>query len=349
MPALSDAQLKKDLAQEQFGALYMLYGEEKHMLKLAAKKLMKKAVDGQVPDFNFHEFSNDTSVDAISDAAEALPMMAQRKCVAVSDFNVEDKNAVELGKLYELLENPSPSTVLVFYYPTLEFSVKKSAKWKKLLKAAENKGFSVEYPLRTAAELNKILVQDAGKQGCSLSKQNAGLMIEYAGADLKTLLSENAKLCAFANGGEITRNMIEDMVTKTTETTAFLLAAALVSGEYEKAYACIDQLFYQREEPVMILSALSASYVDLYRVKVALQSGKPATAPAQYGEYKGREFRLGKAERSLRGVSLTSLRSSIDILLQTDAALKGSRADPRILLDSMVAKLLLAAKEEKAQ
>lgn len=346
MPAISDAQLKKDLSQENFGPLYLLYGEEKHVLKLAAKRLMKKAVDGQFPDFNFNEFTHEASVDAISDAAEALPMMAGRKCVAVSDFNVEEKNAVELGKLYELLENPPPATVLIFYYPTLEFEAKKSAKWKKLIKTAEARGFSLEYPLRTAAELNKILIQDAQKQGSVLSKQNAARIIEYAGADLKTLLSENAKLCAFSDGGEITREMVEDMVTKTMETTSFILAAALVSGEYEKAYACIDQLFYQREEPVMILSALSASYVDLYRVKAALQSGKPATAPAQYGAYKGREFRLSKAERSLRGVSLAALRKSIEILLQTDTALKSSKADARILLDSMVARLLLAAKGE---
>lgn len=346
MPAINDAQLKKDLAQESFKSLYVFYGAEKHVLKRAAKRLMKKAVDNQFPDFNFHEFTNDTPVDQIADAAEALPMMALRKCVTVSDYNVEEKNAVEAGKLYELMENPPPSTVLVFYYPTLEFDGKKAAKWKKLLKAAEQTGYSIEYPLRTPAELNKILIHDAEKAGCALSRQNAARIIDYAGTDLKTLLSENAKLCAFADGGEITLEMVESMVVKTTETTAFILAASLVAGDYEKAYACIDQLFYQREEPVMILSALSASYVDLYRVKAALQSGKPAAAPAQYGEYKGREFRLSKAERSLRGISLAALRKSIAILLETDVALKSSKVGARILLDAMVAKLLLAAKGE---
>ncbi len=83
--------------------------------------------------------------------------------------------------------------------------------------------------------------------------------------------------------------MVEELVPKSTETTVFLLAGALVAGDYEKAYTLLDVLFYQREEPIAILGALATSYVDMYRVRAALESGgipigtPPSTATTRAG------------------------------------------------------------------
>ena len=107
----------------------------------------------------------------------------------------------------------------------------------------------------------------------------------------------------------------------------------------------LDALFQQGEDPIAILGALSSVYVDMYRVKAALESGLPATAPAEYGDYKGREFRLRNGERNARGVPLPVLGESLSLLLQADLALKGSKLSPRTVLDQLIARLLLAAKE----
>ena len=56
--------------------------------------------------------------------------MAERKCVTVSDLNVEAMNTAELDKLYELLDTIPETTVLILYLPTLEIDPKKSAKWR---------------------------------------------------------------------------------------------------------------------------------------------------------------------------------------------------------------------------
>ena len=141
--------------------------------------------------------------------------------------------------------------------------------------------------------------------------------------------------------------MVEDMVPKSTETTVFLLANALVAGDYEKAYGLLDVLFYQNEEPIAILGALGASYVDMYRVRAALESGHPYQDAAQYGDYKGRDFRLRNAQKNVRSISQGVLRQSLHLLLEADLALKGSRLEARIILDELIAKLLLAAQEDR--
>ncbi len=360
MPDISEAELKKQLAAGIFHPLYVVAGEEKYLVKQAAGRLVKRAGGQTFPEFNLNEFRGEASIDAISDAAQALPLFAEHKCVSVADLNVEERDAVETGKLMELLESVPDTTSLVFWYPTLDFSEKKSAKWRNFLKKARDAGMVVFCGRRSAQDLQKLLLRQAEKAGCTLSRKNAAQILEYAGQDVTRLLQEMEKLCAFALGQslssgpqtgspEITSQMIEDLVPKTTETTVFLMSDALVAGNYERAYSLLDSLLYQEEEPIAILGALSSAYVDMYRVKTALESGQPASAAKSYGDYNRKEFRLRNAERNARGMAPETLRKSLELLLEADMALKGSRLDGRIVLEELVAKLLLAAKGEKAR
>lgn len=347
MPALEENKLREHLASGDLSSLYVVYGEEKYLVKRVAGRIMKRAAGEAFPEFNRNEFTNSATVDEISDAVEALPFFAEHKCVSVADFDLDEKGGAEGEKVFQLLENLPETTTLVFWYPTLEWEGKSSAKWKKFLKAAEKSGFTLCCRRRDAADLKRLLRKEAEKNGCILSQENAGRMIEYAGNDLKALLNEIVKLCAYAGTGEITREMIEELVSKTTETTVFLMANALIAGNYEKAYLLLDTLFYQNEEPVAILAALSSLYVDMYRVKAALGSGLTSGAPGSYGEYKGKEFRLRNAEKNGRGLPPKVLRESLFLLLETDLKLKGSRLDARIVLEELVAKLLVMAKNGK--
>ncbi len=350
MPEMEEGDLKRQLASGELYSLYLVGGEEKYLVKRAAGRLIKKAGGDAFPEFNSQEFDGESAVDGIADAVEALPFFAEHKCVSVSDFDVEEKDAGELNKLYEMLDGVPDTTTLVFWYPTLDFDGKKSAKWRKFLKTCQEKGGVLLCGRRSVQDLQKLLLREAEKNGVLLSRQDAGRIVEYAGQDVTQLLSEMEKLCAFALGnareGEnarITRESIEELVPKTTETTVFLMANALVAGNYEKAYSLLDALFYQNEEPVAILGALAASYVDMARVRTALESGKPASAAREYGDYKGKEFRLRSGERNARSMKPETLRKSLELLLETDMALKGSRIDGRIALEELIAKLLLAA------
>ena len=190
--------------------------------------------------------------------------------------------------------------MLVFFLPTLEIDVKKSAKWRNFIKKVDAAGCSICYARRSESDLEKFLCREARKRGCTLSRALAGRILRYTGSDLNALTNEIQKLCAFAGGGEITGDQIEEIVTKNMETTVFLLSNALVRGDYSKAYTLLDLLISQGEKPITILSVLSGAYIDMYRVRAAIESGKTSRAPAEYGDYKGRDFRLKYAERDMR-------------------------------------------------
>ncbi|MCF2651778.1 DNA polymerase III subunit delta [Anaeromassilibacillus senegalensis] len=345
MPEINETKLREQIAKSQMASLYFLYGDEKFLVKRDLLRMTKKLSATDFPEFNFNEFPHDAAIDDIADAVESLPFMAERKCVTVSDLNVEALGSAELNKLHELIENVPNTTTLIFFLPTLEIDTKKSAKWRNFIKKVDAVGYSVCYARRSDSDLEKFLCREAEKNGCTLSRSLANKILRYTGNDLNALTNEILKLCAFAGGGEITNEQIERIVTKNMETTVFLLSNALVRGDYAKAYALLDLLINQGEKPITILSVLSGAYIDMYRVRAAIQSGKTSLAPAEYGDYKGRDFRLKYAERDMRDLSLEMLRESLQLLLECDLSLKLSTGDTmdRIALEKLFAKLLFAA------
>lgn len=349
MPEITESDLKKQMEKSDFSNLYLLYGEEKYLVGQYAQKLIAKAKGTAFEDFNLQRFDGTSaSVDEIAAAVEALPFMAQRKCVSVSDLNVEAMRAGELSKLEELISSVPATTVLVLFLPTVNIDLKKDKKWKKFLGQVNRTGRSLECKRRTGAELEKVLCTAAAKRGCELSRQNAGRIIGYSGNDLQALYNELEKLCAFQKEGEITAQGIDLLVVKNLEAKVFDLSKAIVSGAYDRAYGILDLLFYQNEEPVGILAVLSAAYLDMYRVRIAVQGGYSAAEPAKYFDYARKEFRLTNAERDAKRLSVPILRESLRALLEADTALKSARGDRRVVMEKLIAQLLLIAEKERS-
>lgn len=347
MPQITEQDLRKHIAAGEFAPLYLLTGDEKLTLKRAAKKLIDKSSGDSFPEFNRALFTNDSDPEGIAAAVEALPFMAGHKCVAVADFDPETKSGEDMERVCSMLDDLPDSTTLVFWYPTLDVPAKKSAKWKKLFDKVGKSGYTVDFPRLGAVDLHRLLKKEAERQGCELPRQSWEKLLDYAGSDLHTLRSEVEKLCAYALGAgqtEITPRMVEELTPKSTETTVFIMVRALTAGRYEEAYSQLDLLFYRGEEPIAILGAMAASYIDMYRVKAALESGLTSAAPADYApEYKGRgSFRLQNAERSSRKLPLSNLGQCLDLLLEADLSLKGSRLEPRLVLEGLISRLLLA-------
>ncbi|MCI1951340.1 MAG: DNA polymerase III subunit delta [Clostridiales bacterium] len=344
MPIASEPNLRKITEQNQLSGLYLLYGEEPYLVSQWANRIIKKVVGKDASDFNFQRFSGDVSADDLGDASEALPFMADKKCVAVSDLTLDGRTPNEMKKLEQLISEVPETTVLLIYQLSPNILSTKDKKWKKILDLCKKYGTVVTFPRKSQQELSKILCTGASKRNCTLSKFNADKIIASAGTDLSTLFQELEKLCAYTGEGEITKETIDQLVTKTLEVRIYDLSKWILAGNYDKAYLLLDQLFAQNVEPISLLSVLSGTYMDLYRVRSAIENGNRALDVGKYFDYSRREFVLTRAEREVRNLSMSVLRKSLDVLEKADLALKSSRGNRRIILEKTLAKLLLTAK-----
>jgi DNA polymerase-3 subunit delta len=332
--AMSETQLKSML-KEGLSAVYVLYGEETYLVEQYARLIAKEAVGDADDAFNLHRFDGQSvTPEQIEEAVEALPLMAERTCVQVRDMDL----AQHADRIIDIVRQMPDSCILVFWQMTVQPDKKKA--WKTLFEEMEKRGCVVDFARKTVGDTVKLLVGGAKRRGCVLSAEDARHLIEQAGNDLNLLLRELDKLVAIADGGTITRQLIEQVGTKNLEARVFDLSKAIISGRAEQAYALLHQLFIQREEPVAVLGVLSTAFSDMYRAKIAVIGGVTADSlAAEFKSYKGKEFRLRNAARDAARMSVEALRDCLDVLAQADTGLKLGRGD-RTVLEQTVSRLI---------
>ena len=107
-----ESQLMQNIKLGHLYRVYLLYGEEKYLKEMYLKKLVKLAAPQGLEEFNLHRFdAGQMEVDDLIESCEALPMMAQQRCVVVEKFDFEALNAQDKAKVTELLEDPPETTV----------------------------------------------------------------------------------------------------------------------------------------------------------------------------------------------------------------------------------------------
>lgn len=342
MPVITEADFTSQIKSKNLKKAYFIYGEEKYLVDYYTKLLTDKVLSGNNNSFNLQDFSSpDLNIDALIDAVEAVPLFSPFKCVRIFDFDIEKEPADTVKKLKEIIADVPETTVLVLSFPNLVVDSKRVSKWSTLIKFFEKNGDVLNLPMLNDIKLRKQLIKWAEKMSCTLTEKNAQLIIDKCGSNLLILKNELEKLCAYVGNAEITSVAINSVVVENFEANVFELTKAIMAKNYERAFEVLDVLFFRKEEPIAILAVLASSYLDIYRVKVAEISGKSIYDVAEIFDYKRKMFRLENAQRYARNISMNSVKSCINLLTETDAQLKSSRLDPRVLLEKLIAKLAI--------
>jgi len=337
-------QLDKMLRDGSFPHLMLLWGEDGTAVQ-KYQRLLEKAAVTAFPDFNSYHCDGKAPIDldALGDSARSLPMMAPRRFALVDDLNAELLAAPDLAKLQQLAEELPEETVLVITMRSvLPNPKKKGGKGNKGVKASKVYALCDKYggvccfQKPTASAAAQLAAAAAGRLGSSLSQNDALLLAEYCGRDPQRMLVEVQKLAAHSPGG-ITGEDIRLLVAPVAEAQVFDLSNRVVSGSYSDAMAVIDDLIFQRQEPVAILAILSLAFVDIYRAAAARKAGIPAQeAKTAYG-YGSSGFRYDKAVRNQRRFSLPMLEDILELLADADSRMKASGVDSRVVLETLVA------------
>ena len=107
----------------------------------------------------------------------------------------------------------------------------------------------------------------------------------------------------------------------------------------DAAYKILDDLFFMRVEPIVILSTVTNVYVDMHRVL----SGKGHSfsndkIAADFG-YGARAFTLKSAGYNLKNFDFNKLYLSFKALYDTDKSLKSFSGNDRTVLEQLIVKL----------
>lgn len=345
MPNYTTDELVRSIKSGKIMPAYYFWGKDVASLEAVTKKLIAKLCPDGKEDMNYHFFSSSGfSVSAFSDSCDALPMFADRVVISVNDLNAENLKADDFKYLCEIISGLDPDTTTVIFYATgVDLCSGKKAltsKNKKLSDLCSKIGISCEFGFKRPNELVKYVQSRLGKSLCTISPKNAEFLASICLCNLLTINNECDKLSSYVGKGEITMQMIEDLVSGQLDTDAYKLARAITSGDKKQSFTILNELYSKQAESIPLLSVISTAFLDLYRAKVAYQTGRGMNDIIEDFSYRGRDFAVKNALRDCSNMKIEKLRECIKILSDCDIEMKSSRTDSRILLETAITKML---------
>ena len=339
MAVLLEEDLKRDIKNSTFAPIYILFGNDSFLKKFYFDKLCNDTYDGDAF-FNLMKFQSDADLQIVYDAVVQYPMMSDKKCVALTDFDIESADKDALDRFCSLISAVETGCTFIIRFDSLDFDVKKSAKAKKILSAAEKiGGKAVDLSRRNVSSLIRLISETVKKHNCFISDADARYLVETSGDELSILKNEIEKLCAYKESGEINREIIDKVAIRTDEASVYDYVKDILIGKVSEALKSLDTMLFMQFEPMWILYTVSASYVDIYRVYAASAAGVNTSEVVKDFSYKNRAFVIERAKKQLSKLDFKRLDKSLSILVDTDKSLKSFGCDVKTVLEQMTVRL----------
>lgn len=265
--------LKVDLSAGTPGCAYIFYGEESYLREYYLGELRKKLVPAGFEEFNYHKLEGrDLTVQSLVEIAEAMPMMAERTLIVVTDFDIFKLNEEQREKLIAFFDDIPPYVCVVFVYDIVEYKPNKTMK--KLYKAVSDHVAAVEFRAADNSDLVAWIARRFRALGKEIDRQTAEYLIFTCGGLMTGLVPEIAKIGAYTKGKSITQKDIDAVADPVLSAEVFKLSDAVLQGNYDLAASILGDLLKMQTEPIMILAALGSQLRRIYTARMAIDSGR---------------------------------------------------------------------------
>ncbi|SDI50327.1 DNA polymerase III subunit delta [Mucilaginibacter sp. P25] len=239
---MTAAEILKDLKNRKFKPLYLLHGEEPYFIDLVSNYVEHNLLPEHERGFNQTVvYGKDTDIMTVLNAAKRYPMMADYQVVLVKEaqdmkWGKDDDNKKSIDPVLSYLENPLPSTILVFCYKYGKFD-----KRKKTYKAIEKNGLIFESATLYDNKVPAWVEGYVSEKGYKMNQQGSAMIAEYLGNDLAKIANELEKLMLNVSAGqEITLKHIQDNIGISKEYNVFELQTALTKKDAYKVNQIIN-------------------------------------------------------------------------------------------------------------
>ena len=265
-------QLKRDIAAGTLGTAYVFYGEETYLREYYLSQAVKKLVGEGFEAFNYHRLEGkDLTVQTLAEQVEAMPMMAARTVVQVTDYDIFKQGEEQRKAFIALLEDLPDYCCLIFVYDQLEYKPNKTMK--ALCRAMDAHVRVVKFETQSRGDLLNWIGRRFRAEGKTIDAQTAEHLIFTCGSLMNTLIPEIGKVAAYARGKEITKKDIDAVAAPILEAQVFDMTAAISRRDFNRAAEILGTLLKLQEEPIMLLAVMGRELRKLYTARLAIDNG----------------------------------------------------------------------------
>jgi DNA polymerase-3 subunit delta len=303
-----------------------LYGDEPFLVERAAKRLVDRVLPPDFRDFNYNLFyGNECNPNDVLEAASTLPMFADRRVVLVK--RSDGLSAAALESLASYVENPCPSTCLIFQGEKVD-------QRKKFFSLLKKQGALVEYRRLYENQVGSFIRQEVASSGKKMEGAAAELLGYLVGTNLREIVSQLEKLTVFVGDrGTISVGDVRQIVSDTKVESVFEFANALGERDLGKSLRALHTILRDGEAPLMVLAVVTRHFRQLWQVRELLDRKTPT---ADIGKAAGINpyFLKGVIDQA-RNFRPAELKGVFERFYATDIGLKSGGGKPAFLMEML--------------
>jgi len=316
-----------DLRAGNYRPVYFLQGEEPFYIDRISDHIEKNALTEEEKSFNQTVlYGLDTDIATIVSEAKRFPMMAERQVVIIKEAQ-EIRNLIPGGEdakseLVTYLENPQPSTVLVFCHKYKKIDARRKI-GKQMKKAVEKNGVFHTSEKVKDYRLPSWIGDHVQALGYHIDPRTCTLLAEYLGNDLSKIDNELSKLFIdLGPGGTITLELIEQNIGISKDFNVFELQNAMLNRDVQKANRIIIHFSKNlKEHPIqMLVATLHGFFFKILLMQYLQKRGRSGEAAK---ELRVNPYFLKDYQAGARAFSEKKLRRIFGYLRDADLKSKG--------------------------
>ena len=315
---MTHSQIIRDLQLKKFKPVYFLCGEETYFIDLISEVFQNQILDESERGFGLNIFyGRDVELQQVLGLAKGFPMMGEFQIVIIKEAQdlKEWKKSDSLKPLESYLQNPTPTTLLVF-----EYRGKKPDGKLKITKTIESK---TVYFLAEKIKENKIaewIFQYVIDSGYKIQRNSSTLLAEYLGNDLSKIVNEINKLAiVFPKGTEISGQIIQDYIGISKDYNPFELQKALIEKDIIKANRIVEYCIKNpKDNPIPGMIGILFGFFNRMNIYVSAENKTFTAQQLKINSYNRAEYEL-----AVRNFSPSKMDRIIGYLHEADKRSKG--------------------------
>lgn len=327
------------LSEQDFKKFWLILSKDAFVCSDNLSIILKISEKNSIEEDSISTFSGaKIDFDAIEDLSRTVSFFGER-LIVIKDFDITAIADADVDRLCDVIENAENThfALTLTYDDDKKISAKK---YSRITELAKKEG--IYHLVKDIDEkyLCDMIISKAKELDTILSKEVAKIIVQNVGKNVGLLIHETEKYAAACNYTTIEIELVNTIGTKTLEASVFDIIDLICAKKPVKAIETLNKLFYMEADEVAIVGALSSSFVDMHRCKLAQAKDLGYTVVHGDFEKSSNPYRYQKAMSNSGKFSLNGLEGILKLLLDTDIALKSSNTNKKQSLSVLVTQII---------
>lgn len=333
-------EILNDIKNNSLKNVYLFYGEETYLIDFCIQTIKEKYIKPSFETLNFISIDG-KQVDAneVSNAAETLPFMSDKKIVVVNNplwFSNKAK-AEDIEEISHYIEKPSNSTILIFVLTSESID-----KRKKVFKTIKKNNGTIEFSKIKGSELERWIKKEFKSKNKIIDESSIDKIIDLTGylnnnneITLYDLKNEIQKIINYIGQNEkVEEKTIEKVLIKSLQANIFELVDMLGEMRFDKAISVFNTMILNNEPCALIIHMITRQFRLLLMARILEAKGYSIGELAK--KMKVPNFVARKTVNKSKNFSIIELKNSLEQCILTDRDIKKGKIEQILGVEMLI-------------